>query len=264
MTRGFPPSPPLLQARGLLGVPGLVHGLTTRVGGASEAPYRSLNLGLATADEPDRVQENRTRVARALDFDTFQTPYQVHGSAVVDAASLDGDRPRADAVVTDEPGRLIGVLGADCPGLLLVDVQRRALAVVHAGWRGFAAGVVRAAFEALEARYASQGADLRVFLGAAISGTHYEVDEPVLDAVGMQLQPGWKAPEAGIVSPTRPGHARLDLRQAIRHQLEMLGISPAQIECEESCTYADEERFFSHRRDGAMSGRHALVAGWLG
>ena len=258
------PHPPLLRAQGLDGVPGLAHGLTTRLGGTSGAPYSSLNLGLGTADDPVCVRENRTRVAQALGFGSLLTPYQVHGATVVDASCLaDPERPRADAVVTDRPGQLVGVLGADCPGVLLVDPARRALALVHAGWRGFAAGVVSSALEALGTRYGTQEADVRVLVGAAISGPHYEVDAPVLDAVRRQLPPGHDDPARRIVRPSRPGHAYLDLRAAIRMQLTALGVPSTQIEVQASCTFADEARFFSHRRDGATSGRHALVAGWL-
>ena len=264
MLRRPGPPPPLLQAPALLGIPGLAHGLTTRAGGTSHAPYATLNLGLGTDDDVSAVQENRRRVAQTLGFARLETPYQVHGRAVVDARDLSGaQRPRADAVVTNEPGRLVGVLGADCPGILLVDPVQRALGVVHAGWRGFAAGVLSSCLEALGTRYGSQEADLRVFLGAAISGPHYEVDAPVLDAVARQLPADWRDPSRGILQTSHPGHGHLDLRAAIHLQLTTLGVAPERIEAVSSCTYADHRRFFSHRRDGATSGRHALVAGWL-
>lgn len=243
--------------RGLRGLSGLAHGVTTRAGGVSRGGWAALNLGLSTGDDPRAVAENRRRAAADLGFPAFVNARQVHGTRVVEAASVDALPGEADALMTDVPGVLLAVLGADCPGVLLVDPEKRALAVVHSGWKGTAAGVVSAAVRALEARYGCRAAALRAAVGPSISSARYEVGPEVAEALRDGV-PG--AREA--LTPGRADRWHVDLGGLIRLQLLRAGVLDEAIEVSSACTYDESARFFSHRRDGAQAGRHALLAGW--
>ena len=148
------------------------------------------------------------------------------------------------------------MLGADCPGVLIVDPVRRALAVVHSGWRGTVAGVV-AGGRALRERYGSRADDLLAGIGPGISARRYEVGPEVADAVRTRVPRGDRCvtPGAAIV-PTSIWRSRsaTSSRRA--------GLRAASIETMGLCTFDERDVLFSHRRDGATTGRHALVAMW--
>jgi YfiH family protein len=247
----------LVTFAGLAAVQGLAHGVTTRAGGVSTGGFAALNLGLSTGDDPGAVAENRRRAAAQLGFRRFVSAKQVHGTRVAAVAS-EGDVPgEADALVTDEPGVLLGILGADCPGVVLVDPDHRALAVVHAGWRGTAQGVVASAVRALEERFGTRPAALLTAVGPGISARCYEVGPEVAEALRLS------APDCGAY--LRPGAGdrwHVDLAGVLGLQLRALGVPEASIETSGACTHEDAARFFSHRRDGAAAGRHAFLAGF--
>jgi YfiH family protein len=236
----------------------LAHGVTTRDGGVSTGGYAALNLGLSTGDDPRAVAENRRRAAAALGFPRFVSARQVHGSVVREVGREDDVPGEADALVTAVPGVLLAVLGADCPGVLVVDPERRALAVVHAGWRGTAGGVLPAAVHALRERYGSRPETLHAVVGPGISARRYEVGPDVADP----LRRSAAGAEACLVRGSGDRwHA--DLPGVLRRQLLALGVPDHAIEASDACTHDDAARFFSHRRDGAAAGRHALLAGFL-
>jgi YfiH family protein len=245
---------------GLAGVAGLVHGVTTRAGGVSAGSYASLNLGRGSGDDAASVAENGRRVAEAVGAAAPpRFPHQVHGAAVVVLEDREGGSPlgEADAVATARPGAAVGVLGADCPGVILVDPVRRALAVVHSGWRGTLAGVVPVAVETLRRRFGSDGKDLRAGIGPGISARRYEVGPEVAEPFRSAF-PGADR----CISRGRGDRSHLDLHEAIRLQLASAGVPAERVETMAACTYDDSASFFSHRRDGARTGRHALVAMW--
>lgn len=222
----------------LAAVPGLVHGALSR------AVVDGVPWGSWCGD---------------LGFAAFVTPRQVHGAAVQRVeAPWAGPAPPCDALVTDRPGLLLGVLGADCPGVLLVDAARGALGVVHSGWRGTAAAVVVKTLERMATAYGTQPADVEAWIGPGISGPCYEVDDTVLRAMGPTVP---AAALARAVRPTRPGHARLDLATILEAQLLQAGVPAPSVARSRVCTYTDPT-WHSHRRDGARAGRHVLVAGW--
>jgi len=226
----------LLHFSSLAALPGLVHAVTTR-GVSREAAAEALG--------------------------PLRTLHQVHGSRIV-AAEADGDQIPTEAVRADglstnhRGGPVLGVLGADCPGVLLVAPEVGALAVLHAGWRGVVAGIVPGALHLLAARYGADPEQLRVGIGPGISGPRYEVSEEVADAVAASVGPDERDT---VLTPGRPGHAHADLRAAIRAQLLRRGVRAAHIETHPACTY-DDPRFYSYRREGPETGRHLLLAGW--
>nr|MDJ0523243.1 polyphenol oxidase family protein [Planctomycetota bacterium] len=251
---------PLERFGSLTGIPGLVHAVTTRSGGSSRGAFASLNLGRGCGDRLADVRANRARVAAELGASSLTTPRQVHGCDVVEVdAAAEPPDTGCDALITTVPGRLVGVLGADCPGVLLVAPARRVLAVVHAGWRGIEAGIVPRAVAELEARHGVSPAELLAGIGPGISAPRYEVSAEVGERIALAVSADARDV---VLRSGRPGHAHADLKAAIEAQLATAGVPRDAIERHPACTY-DDARFFSHRRDQGITGRHALVAGWM-
>ncbi len=251
--------PELLPLPGLSTVEGLVHGVTQRAGGVSRGPFASWNFSRSVGDDADAVTRNGAILSEVMGAPgRVRFPHQVHGNVVrVLDAPPDGPLGECDAIATDVPGLALGVLGADCPGVLLVDPVRRALAVAHSGWRGTLAGIVPAAIAALATRYGTEPRDLRVGIGPGISAAAYEVGPEVVDA----FRSGF--PDAtSCVTPGRGDRSWLDLHGAIRLQLARAGVPEASVGVLDLCTHGEPALFFSHRRDGPHTGRHALVAMW--
>lgn len=223
---------------------------TTRPGGASAGPYGSLNLASHVGDAPAAVAANRRRLVDALELPAEPAWLeQVHGTRVL---TLDGAPPAepADAAVTRRPGVVLAVLTADCLPVVLCEENGAAVAVVHAGWRGLAAGVIGAAVRAL----GGNAARLRVWLGPAIGPAAFEVGAEVREAF-MDADAG----AAAAFEAIRAGKWHCDLYALARRRLAAAGIET--VSGGEFCTFTDSERFFSYRRDG-QCGRMATLA-WL-
>ena len=216
---------------------------SARLGGVSEQPFASLNLGILTGDQRERVSENRSRLAASLGLDPRDVlmGLQVHGSRLAHHgarqepgpyATPGSPLPEADGHATQRPGLAPLVLVADCLPVALSG--SRGVAMLHCGWRGLAAGIVAQGVEAVEARAAA--------IGPGIGPCCYEVGEEVL----------------ARFAPLGDGVARgrmLDLAEVARRQLREAGVvdtSAAGV-----CTSCEAELFFSHRRDGERSGRQA-------
>jgi hypothetical protein len=174
-------------------------------------------------------------------------PRQVHGATVVRADAGDA-LGEADAALATRPGVAVGVVTADCVPLLVA--AGPAVAAVHAGWRGLAAGVIPRALDALAE--AAPGAEPVAAVGPCIGACCYEVDAPVLDALRLRFGAALEA----ALRPARPGHALLDLAALAREALLAAGLAPARVgRLEATCTRCDAARFHSFRRDGASAGR---------
>lgn len=255
-------SPPYLVFGDLLDAPRLVHGVFTRVGGASPPPYDSLNVSLMVGDDPSRVRENRRRIVHALGGDPAQTfaIQQVHGTAacvVGDGLTPDAiARAPSDILLSGRPGALLLLKFADCVPILLWDARRAWVALAHAGWRGTAANVAGAAVRALRDAAGSDPGDLHAGIGPAIGGCCYEVGEAVASAVAANV-----AHPTAVVASNGTGKPRLDLAEANRQQLVAAGIPAGQVLTAGRCTYCEVDTFFSHRALGAPAGRFAVVAG---
>jgi len=178
---------------------------------------------------------------------------QVHGT---DALVLDrplGDQDRFDggwdALVTDQPGVTVAVRTADCVPVLVYDRRRRAVAAIHAGWRGALAGVVPRTIDLMISRFKVVESDLRVSIGPSAGPCCYEVDETVL----APLRGGssdWQA----VVRDERGTKARLDLRELVRQQVVQVGIRPEQVTTVNLCTICHSDLFYSYRREGRVNG----------
>ncbi len=251
---------PLLQCKRVNGVEGLRHGITTRAGGSSSGPYASLNLSPATDDKPEVVEANRQFVAKELGFEILKTPTQVHGNTVQHVRSMLDRIGEVDALITDAKGVLLGVLGADCPGVLLVDERNHALGLAHCGWRGVAARIVAQTVQAMRATFKSNPTDLIAMIGPAISRPHYQVSGEVGDALSHSVAP--LVPSSRAIKITGDGRTWADIGALIRMQLEQCGLLDKSIVRYRGCTFHQQDMFFSHRRDEGVTGRNAVVAGW--
>lgn len=225
---------------------------STRQGGVSPAPYHSLNLGLHTADNPAFVTENRRRFAEALGFSPAQMAYshQVHGADIWQTDTAGGVEG-CDALITNQPDIFLCVSTADCTPILVYDARQRAVAAVHAGWRGTVAGLVSKTLAQMAATYGTRGADCWAYVGTCISAAHFEVGDEVAAHFSDTVK-HWN-PAA------RKYH--VDLKKANQMLLEAFGIPQEQIEVSPFCTIAHNGQYFSHRAEGGVTGRMVSVVG---
>ena len=240
----------MLHSSGLSALDGISHCFFTREGGVSQGVYTSLNGGLGSGDERERVLDNRSRMAAALGVapQHFATVYQVHSPdvAVIDTSWLEAPwaesaRPKADAMVTRVPGVAIAVSSADCGPLLFADAQARVIGAAHAGWKGAFTGVIEATLDAME-REGAMRSRITVALGPMISRSAYEVG-PEFHERFLAATPH----NGAFFAPSeRDGHFMFDLPGYIAHRLAAAGV--ARVEDLRRCTYTDETLFYSYRR----------------
>jgi len=192
-----------------------------------------------------------TREVTLMDRRDVATLRQVHSASAVEAVPGGGCSGQGDVLVASAPGARVGVKTADCLPILLADERRRAVAAVHAGWRGTLLGVASQAVLALVARYDSRPSDLRVAIGPAIGGCCYEVGPEV----AVQFHALFRERHD---LDTR---TRIDLVEANRRQLVSAGVPPDRICCAGLCTACQDGEFHSYRRDGERAGR---MLSWVG
>jgi polyphenol oxidase len=224
---------------------------STRLGGVSEGPFRSLNLGILTDDDRTRVIANREALAAALgrDAGSILMGRQVHGAEVQvrDVPAEPGAAlAEVDAQATGTAALTPLVLVADC--LPLVLAADGAVAAVHCGWRGTVAGIAARALDVVRAR---GGGEVSAALGPGIGPCCYEVGDEVRSAFRARGHGADVLPDG-----------RLDLSLALRRELERNGVDPQRIHDCGLCTSCNPELLFSHRRDGGVTGRQAGL-GWL-
>jgi YfiH family protein len=228
-----------------LAFPSIRHAFFTREGGVSEGIYQSLNGGTGSNDAPDKVSENRARMAAAVGVApaNFISCYQIHSPnvIVVERAWTRENSPRADALVTRIPGLAIGVTTADCGPVLFADGEAGVIGAAHAGWKGALTGVLEATIAAME-RVGAARARIAAAIGPLIRQPNYEVGAEFVDRfVAADAANGkFFAPAA------RAQHAMFDLPGFIKSRLERAEIQS--VEDLGLCTYAEPARFFSYRR----------------
>ena len=256
----------VFNASPLLRAAGVPHAFSTRAGGVSPPPFDSMNLGNPNGcdarDDYENVWANYRRLQAAAGCGAERElcrVHQVHGGGVVRARP---GRPfdtaaKADAIVGDDPARVLSVRVADCVPVLLATADGRAAAAVHAGWRGVIAGVVAAAVGELLALRDGlpehTAASLLAAIGPCIGGGAFEVGPEVLAEFDRAF--GAEAP-----ARRRPdGKGYVDLRAAVRLHLVRAGVADGQIDTTDRCTHRDADEFFSHRRDNGVTGRMAAI-----
>ncbi|MEJ2458577.1 MAG: peptidoglycan editing factor PgeF [Novosphingobium sp.] len=223
---------------------GVPHGFLGRKGGASTGDVAGLNAGPGSGDDPALIAENRRRAVEAvLPGARLVTVYQVHSpDCVVAGADLwdDNDRPRADALVTDRPGLLLGILTADCAPVLLADRDTGVVGAAHAGWKGAVGGVTDRTVEAMEALGARRERIVAA-VGPCIARRSYEVDEAFHDRFLADDEGN-----AVFFAAGRAGHCQFDLEAYVAARLAGAGIG--RVEALGLDTYSAPDRFYSFRR----------------
>lgn len=229
------------------------HGFPTREGGVSGGPYASLNCGVNTDDRPDHVARNLVRLAELAQVAPggVRTVHQVHGIAVAEApAAAEGSAQvpapfaEADGLVTAHAGLVLGIRTADCVPILLADEANGLAAAAHAGWRGTIDGVLSQTVAALVMRGAKAGG-LSVVLGPHIRRCCFEVGREVAKRFESKVGSAAVVPQGD--------RYRVDLALTLRHELSALGVR--EVDDVGGCTSCDA-RYFSHRRDRGVTGRH--------
>lgn len=228
---------------------------TTRKEGVSCAPWNSLNLGDHVGDDQNHVIQNRALLAQKAGFQSESLAWlrQVHGTDVAEITSQNvSDCPAADASFTREPGLVCAILTADCLPVIICDRAGTLVGAAHAGWRSLCGGVL----ENLISRMNVPAHELIAWMGPAIGPEQFEVGPEVRDAF-VAYSPSAK--RAFASERARPGHFMADIFELARQRLAAVGVQA--VDGGGICTYTDERRFYSYRRDG-QTGRMATLV-WI-
>lgn len=203
-----------------------------------------LNFGYNTDEQKKVVQSNRVSLLNHLDIDPAHIAYanQVHGNRV-QVVSEGGTYGETDALVTQVPGLALAIQVADCAVVLLADDTQKIAGAVHAGWRGAAGDILPKTVEQMR-RLGAEENNLKAFISPCISLNHFEVGEEVADQFPDRFvdYEGFKKPH-------------IDLKAFLNYQMLEMGIEEMHVEIHEGCTVADEDRYYSYRREQQQSGR---------
>ena len=241
---------PVLRPAALSGVPGLVAGITARIDGGGRGDED--DFGLSTGGSAWALTARYRALADGLGFPAACVCRQVHGTDVVEA----GEAPpsgvwiagEADGFAGRAAGRLFAVTVADCAPVYLIDPEARVFALLHAGWRGAAAGILGRTIERLRDRHGRPASALLLHLGPSICGDCYEVGPEVPFAFGRRAE----------------GRSTIDVGRELVRQARGLGIEEGRISRSTMCPRCDGDRLYSHRGGGPRAGRMAAWLGWAG
>lgn len=242
----------------------IVHFSTTRVGGVSNGTYSSFNMGNFSDDDPLKIHENRNILARMfyLDISKFIIPHQTHGTRVLkideefmylDSASAIEIMYGVDATVSNLKGIFLCATTADCVPIIIYDKVNKAIAAIHAGWKGTSGRIVEKTITELKKHYGSDAGNMIACIGPSISAIHYEVGDEVINLFKRE---GFDMSEPEIcfrkLSTTK---YHINLKELNRRELIRLGVNSDNIEMTGLCTYEMQNLFFSARRQTVHSGR---------
>tara|TARA_A100001037_G_scaffold244423_1_gene225337 strand:- start:503 stop:1294 length:792 start_codon:yes stop_codon:yes gene_type:complete len=237
---------PKVEAENLKDLKVIRHAFFTRAGGVSRGIYGSLNVGFGSRDQPEKIRENRRRAMKSIDRteSALHTVFQVHGKTVINVQDGGWDAafaPPADAMVTNQPGHVLGVMTADCVPVLFADAEAGVIGAAHCGWKGTLVGILTATLEAMEGLGASR-TNIRAAVGPAIAQDSYEVG-PEFPAPFLQVDPE----NTQFFKPSvKDNHFMFDLTGCVSN---ILGKTPVgSVEHLNMDTCADSDRFFSYRR----------------
>lgn len=239
---------------------GVAHGVFTRAGGSSKPPFASLNVGSTVGDDLQAVQDNRHRMAEALDVrdEDVRTTWQVHSADVVvvrHGQQQPYPLPRADAIITPDARVPLAMRFADCVPLLFYDPVQRVLAMAHAGWRGTLAGVGPATVATMRDAFACNPEGIIAGVGPSIGPDRYEVGPEVVEQVRDTFG---DSADTLVRASERAGHGYLDLWEANRLLLNSAGV--VTIEVAAMCTAKGVDEWFSHRAEKGQTGRFGMLA----
>ncbi|MBP2649692.1 MAG: Polyphenol oxidase [Firmicutes bacterium] len=237
------------------------HGVSSRLGGRSKAPFESLNLGLSTGDDPEVVKANRRLFCEAVgvDVDRLVTAGQVHGDRVYVVEEKDvkvGEVtliPETDALVTAAKGVPIMLSFADCVPVLLYDPVHQVAAVSHAGWRGTVAKIAQKTIKTMQEQFGTRTGECLAAIAPSIGACCYEVDQTVTSALEQSFS-WWQE----VIVP-RGDRWLLDLWETNRRQLTDIGVQPENIIISGVCTNCNTQLFYSYRAGKGRTGRIGAI-----
>ncbi len=243
----------------------LICDYSTRNGGVSKGCYDSLNLSLTTDDALANILENYNLWCSSLGIDSKQLVmlHQTHGNEVI---RVDEDNcgeglylPRRrgiDGMVTNVRGVALITSHADCTPIYIYDPVNEAIGLSHAGWRGTTLEIARKTVEKMKSEFNSNPSDLYAVIGPCISIDHFECGEDVIDAISAMTVSD--IPGAYTFNPER-GKFNVSLSAINKAVLMSAGVLESHIEIDGSCTFAERDKYFSHRRDGLKRGGQMAV-----
>jgi polyphenol oxidase len=242
---------------------GFANGFSTRLGGVSDFPKNDLNLAGFDEDERENIFENRRRFLTVFDKE-FQlaTAWQVHGDGVKivgNQIDVNNSEEKFDALVSDLESILVGVKTADCVPVLLGDPKTKAFGAVHAGWRGTVESIAVKATEKMREEFGTNPKDLIAAIGPAATCKNYEIGQDVIDAFSEKFSESEK-----LFTPTRDGHALIDLYRANKNQLLSIGVAAENITVAPFCTMERTDLFFSYRVEKRLYGKTGRLLSVIG
>lgn len=232
--------------------PEISAGQSTRLGGVSREPFLNLNLGKSVGDDIENVERNRAIFFGQLGFEKEDAVFshQVHGSEVL-LVNKAGNYSGFDAQITNIVGICLAVSIADCTPILIFDSKNKAIAAIHAGWKGTVGEIVSKTLSEMNVNFGTKGESCFAFIGANISQPNFEVGEDVADNFDQKFK---------YFDSTKNKYF-VDLKAANKAQLIDFGIPENQIEVSEMCTVANNDLFFSHRKEKGITGRGLAAIG---
>lgn len=229
---------------------GVPHAFSTRLGGVSDGAFASLNLGNPSGVEPqdswDRIHQNYALLQQEIgckDHSRYWV-HQVHGNAVACVNEQFESGAKADAMMTQDVGRLLSIRTADCVPILIASDDGQTVVAIHAGWRGMVARIVVNAIQTMNI----PASKLVAAVGPCIGFDAFEVGPEVL-----------RECDPRFIRTREDGKGYVDLKGSIRQQLLDAGVPAGNLDMSDRCTFAHGDEFFSHRRDNGITGRMASM-----
>ena len=229
------------------------HCYTTRIGGVSEYPYKSMNLAYHMGDDPKKVDENFNRISATLGFDTknLKMTTQIHGNTLfLCSTSQDQVADGVDGLITNIPNMTLTTYHADCVGILFFDPVKKVIANAHAGWQGTAQQIGVEIIKKMTVHYGCRVENILVGIAPAICGNCFEIEKDVTEKLGIH---------SPYVQQKSDHKWTADLQAINRGALIDIGVLEKNIEVAQLCTVEHPELFFSHRRDGIARGNMAAM-----
>jgi len=224
---------------------------STRLGGVSDAPYDSLNMGLSSGDGKNNVIENRNLFFKNIGITAQQITLakQTHSSNIL-VTNVSGNFENYDAIITTHPNVFAAVSIADCVPVLLYDAKNNFCAAIHAGWRGTVDNITYKTINQLIA-LGSEAKNIYAFIGACIGENAFETDSDVANQFAPHL----------VTINSSKSKFLINLKQANKEQLINAGVLAGNIEVSAYCTYTHNELFFSYRKEQGKTGRMLAIIG---
>ena len=238
---------------------GVPHAIFTRRGGVSLPPWKSLNFASSVGDDPRRIAENHRLAFQAVDIsiDSMCDVWQVQSAIVIRVdypPDREGEKPKADGMLTNNPQLTLLMRYADCAPIFLYDPKQKVIGQVHAGWRGTVKKIAAVAVSRMQSDFGSKPEDILSAIGPSICVEHYEVGQDVVIEVRKSF-----GENARKLLPTQDGGVKLNMLAANKFILKQIGVK--HIEMSGICTACHLEDWYSHRAEKGKRGAFGAMIG---